>query len=141
MAWEGYFFKSTRTNTPFNNSYIDFEGYDSTPNQREDIKAYRDENTRDLYRITAAGHKTKIQFKTRAGLNILQKADIQNFFRSSCTADEWKERKVQLTYWNDEDNEYYTSYFYIPDIKFTIHHLDSWNNPVYSALEVHLIEY
>lgn len=141
MAWQGYFFRATRTGTIFPNSYIEYEGYDSTPNQREDIKAYRDENTRDLYRITAAGHKTKIQVRIRPGLNILQKVSIQNFFRAGATDAEWKERKVQLTYWNEEDNTYYTSYFYIPDIQFKIHHLDHNNNPIYSGFEFHLIEY
>lgn len=141
MAWEGYFFKLTRTNVEFDKHFIQWDSYLSTPNQREEIKAYRDENTRDLHRVTAPGMKSKIEFTTLPFLSYTQKCAIQDFFRSSCTADEWKERKVQLTYWNDEDNTYYTAYFYIPDIQFKIHHLDENGYPVYNSLDIHLIEY
>lgn len=139
MAWGGYFLKNAITNTVFNNHLIQWDSYLSTPNQREEIKAYRDEVTRQLYRVTATGHKTKIEFTTIPYLNGLQKVAIQSFFREQ--SPDWNQRKCQLTYWNDEDNTYYTSYFYVPDITFKVHHLDHNNNPIYEALEIHLIEY
>ena len=106
---------------------------------QEEIKAYRDDNTRDLYRITAPGHKTKIEFTTIPHLNLFQKVLIQGFFSEG--SEDWNQRRVLIEYWNDEDNTYYTSYFYIPDITFSVNHLDEWNNPIYNELEIHLIEY
>lgn len=139
MAWSGYFLRNVETGTVFDNHFIQWDSYSSTPNQREEIKAYRDENTRDLYRITATGHKTKIEFSTIPYLNLFQKGLVQVFFATGTP--DWNQRKVHLEYWNDEDNTYYTSYFYIPDIQFKVHHLDNWNNPVYESIEIHLIEY
>lgn len=138
MSWAGYFFKATASNTIFDMRYIQYDSYQSTPNQREEIKAYRDENTRDLYRVTAAGKKSKIEFTTMPNLTLAEKQAIQAFFRNNATL--WSERKIQLTYWNDEDNTYYTSYFYIPDITFSIKRVDS-SGPIYNALSIHLVEY
>ena len=55
--FEGYLFKKTVTqgtstiDVPFPNRYIALDTWSSTPNQREEIKAYRDDNTRDLTRV------------------------------------------------------------------------------------------
>lgn len=118
-------------------NYIQFDTYGSTPNQREEIDAYRDDNTRELYRETADGMKTAIAFKTKE-LDLTKKMAVQQFFRNATVID--KERKVYLTYWNDEDNVYKSSYFYIPDIKFTIKRIEP-DNIFYEALEIDLIEY
>ena len=47
-AFKGYLLRAVATNTVFPNNYIVYEGWDSTPNQREEIKAIRDDNTRDF---------------------------------------------------------------------------------------------
>jgi hypothetical protein len=116
MAFEGYLLKSG--NDIFPHKYIEFSSWDSTPNQREEIKAYRDDNTRNLTRVTAAGRKTAIAFKTRDNLTLAEKQEIQNFFTSHET--NAAERKIPLTFWNDESNSYMTGDFYRPNIKFPI---------------------
>ena len=58
------------------NSFIEMSTYDSAPNQREEIKAVRDENTRDLLRVTADGMKTAIKFTT-IPMNLADKIKMQ----------------------------------------------------------------
>ena len=143
--WQGYLLKATKTDEEFPLEYIAWESWNSTPNAREEIKAYRDDNSRNLHRITAVGHKTSIQFKTRPNLTLEDKIAIQKFF-TDAEAEETdvtlahRERKVQLKYWNDEDNMYKTSYFYRPDIKFTIKKVTD-DTIIYKEIEIHLVEY
>ena len=118
--------------------YINESGYTATPNQREEIKAYRDENTRNLVRITASGTKTKIEFKLRKGLHLDDKIAIQKWFTDA--ESNAKERKINLQYWNDEDNRYETGDFYRPDLVFTIRKVTD-DDIIYDALEIHLVEY
>lgn len=143
--WQGYLFKAVKTNEEFPDKYINAESWESLPNSREEIKAYRDDNSRNLHRITATGHKTSITFKTRPNLTLEDKIAIQKFFTDaeaeetdSTTAH--RERKVQLRYWNDEENVYKTSYFYRPDIKFTIRKITN-DTIIYKEIEIGLVEY
>jgi len=138
MSFNGYLIKATKTNKEFPNKYIAWESYDSTPNQREEIKAYRDENTRNLTRVTATGHKTKIVFKTLDNLHLVEKQEIQNWFTSA--ESDSNQRKINLEYWNDEDNTYKTADFYRPDIKFTMKKVTS-TDITYKQLEISLVEY
>ena len=48
---------------------------------------------------------------------------------------------VNLTYWNDEINDYSTADFYIPDIDWTIILIDDKGQPIYEGIELTLIEY
>ena len=142
----GYLFRTgtlQTTGTAFPNQYIEMDSYDSTPNQREEIKAERDDNTRDLIRVTAQGKKSVFHFKTRDNLTLSQKAQIQSFFTGAETNSD--QRKVPLVYWNDEDNTYKEGTFYRPDIKFSIKRIEKKANGsfdiIYNAMEFDLIEY
>lgn len=119
------------------NSWLLASSYKSTPNQREEIKAIRDENTRNLTRVTAQGTKTVIEFQTLP-VDLVGKKKIQKFFNDAMT--DKLQRKVTVTYWNDEDNDYKTSSFYLPDIEFNIDYIDE-TNIYYSPLTFKLIEY
>ena len=138
MSWKGYFIRATKTNTIFPNEYIAWESYDSEPNHREEIKAYRDDNTRDLTRITAEGTKSSLAFTVRSNLHLSDKIAIQNFFTDA--EDDALERKINLEYWNDEDNTYKTADFYRPDIKFTIKKITE-DDIIYKEFTIDLIEY
>ena len=152
----GYFIKATKTNAVFPMTYIEFDTYTCTPDQREEIKAYRDENTRELFRITADGMKTKITFSTRKTLYKADKVAILKFFTDAESSEQdastaLKQRKVQLTYWNEEEDTYKTSYFYRPNLTFKVksiiptNRFDTSNNRIYDimyeALDLELIEY
>jgi hypothetical protein len=138
MSWRGYFIRATKTNTIFPNEYIAWESYDSEPNHREEIKAYRDDNTRNLTRVTAEGTKSSLAFTVRSNLHLSDKIAIQNFFTDA--EDDALERKINLEYWNDEDNTYKTADFYRPDIKFTIKKITE-DDIIYKEFTIDLVEY
>ena len=136
--WRGYFIKATETGQIFPNEYIAWESYESEPNHREEIKAYRDDNTRDLTRVTAEGTKTSLTFTTRENLHLEDKMAIQEFFTDAESVA--LERKINLEYWNDEDNDYHTADFYRPDIKFKIKKITA-NDIIYKEITIDLVEY
>ena len=121
----------------FNNEWLEWGSYSTKPNQREEIKAVRDDYTRDLTRITAPGTKTRIDFRVLS-CSLETKMEIQSFF----TADEVNElqRKIQLEYWNDEENVYKTGYFYRDNPEYTIRKATS-DNIEYEGFEITLVEY
>jgi hypothetical protein len=118
--------------------YIQYDTYKAVPNQREELVAYRDDNTRELYRETADGMKTTISFNTLP-VDLKGKMAIQNFFNNAMVIA--KERKVRITYWDDDENTYKSSYFYLPSqLEFNIRtHTD--DNIFYKPLSIELIEY
>lgn len=136
--FKGYLLRAVRTDTIFPNDYILYSSWKSTPNQREEIKAYRDDNTRELYRVTAEGQKSIFQFDTINGLSLQDKINIQNFFTSAEI--NTKERKVQLEFWNEENNQYSIGYFYRPNMEFTIQDI-SEDDITYSSLTFEFVEY
>ena len=140
--FKGYLIKATLTGQIFPLKYINYESWDSTPKQREEIKAYRDDNTRDLTRITADGMKSVFGFQTRANLHLSEKLEIQNFFVSA--ESDHHQRKVNLQYWNDETNQYEIADFYRPDMNFPIRKIinDGDNSDIiYGALKLEFVEY
>lgn len=143
--WAGYLFKAKKTNKVFPMKYIQADTWNSSPNQREEIKAYRDDNTRNLTRVTASGMKSKFSFKTRDGLTLEQKMEIQKFFtdaenEESDASEARKQRKVELTYWNDDVNDYKTGTFYIPNMDFPIKKCTS-ETIIYGELDLSFVEY
>lgn len=141
-TFNGYLLKAVKTNKIFPSEYILAETWNSTPKQREEIKAYRDDNTRDLTRVTAQGTKSVFSFETRNNLHLKDKIAIQKFFTDAeeDTDEAHLQRKVQLQYWNDETNQYETSYFYRPDIQFTIKKITT-NDILYNSFKFDFVEY
>lgn len=140
MGWQGYLIKKTVNGQDviFPDKYIALDSWDSTPNQREEIKAYRDDNTRDLTRITAQGKKSVFKFKTRNYLHLAEKQEIQNFFTSS--ESDPTQRRITLTIWNEEDNDYMTADFYRPNMKFEIYKISN-DDIIYKEFQFELIQY
>ncbi|MBR4625435.1 MAG: hypothetical protein IKO56_07870 [Alphaproteobacteria bacterium] len=153
MAWEGWFLRwgynnSTVQGTTFPAKYINASTWDSNPNVREELKAYRDENTRQLHRVTAEGKKSSISFETRDGLGLADKMAIQEFFTEAVQyqfpvdkqEEALEQRKIILWYWNDEDNSYKKGTFYRPNMNFPIKYATR-NDIKYGPLKIELIEY
>lgn len=122
----------------FPHEYMQVDSWDSTPNQREEIKAYRDDNTRNLTRVTAEGKKSVFSFKTRKSLDLAEKIAIQTFFTSA--ESDATQRKIHLVYWNDEDNIYKEGDFYRPDTHFPIKRIEE-DNIIYNELQLDFVEY
>lgn len=143
--WRGYLLRAVKTDKKFPSKYIQIESWDSTPKQREEIKAYRDDNTRNLTRVTADGMKSKFAFKTRPNLTLEDKIAIQKFFtdameQESDPTEAKKQRKVQLQYWDDDSNKYSTGTFYIPNMEFPIRKITD-DTIYYGELIFSFVEY
>lgn len=143
--WNGYLLKAVKTNKKFPDKYINFESWDSTPKQREELKAYRDDNTRNLTRVTAEGMKSKFSFRTRQDLTLEDKIAIQKFFTDAMEeetdpTEAKKQRKVELQYWDDDSNKYSTGTFYIPNMDFPIRKITD-DTIYYNEMTFTFVEY
>lgn len=137
--FDGWLIKFGGTILP--NSFLLADGWESTPNQRIEIDAYRDANVL-LHRETAENFKTKIILTIRE-MNLNEKIAFQNVIGlATLGGTEKKERKVTVTYWNDEENSYRTAIMYMPDIKYQIHTVNESRKDIeYKSFKVTLIEY
>lgn len=136
--FRGYFLKAVNSGEIFPNKYIQIDSWESNPKAREEIKAYRDENTRDLTRITASGTKSKWSFTTMPYLHLADKMAIQDFFVRN--ESDHLARRITLEYWNDESNQYEVADFYRPDTQFKIYEITS-NDIIYDEFKVTGVEY
>lgn len=123
-------------NTKFPSKYIQFKTYKPVPNQRTELSAFRDNNNL-LHRNTSPNHKTTLKFSTTQ-LHLFDKIIIQNVL-SSGLVDE-KERKYNITYWNDETNNYVTATFYSPDITYSIISITN-DDIIYEPIAFEFIQY
>lgn len=139
MAYNGYLIKlggSSGTALPM--KYIKVDGYDITPNQRMESEAKR-AVTGLLHRNTVQHTATKVEFNT-PNLTNLEVDAMMTLFRNAWTIP--GERKLSIEYYDMETNSYKTGEFYMPDIKFSIDHIDNTLNMVYyKETRVAFIEY
>lgn len=140
--WRGYLLRAKKDEhsswETFPMKYINEASWESTPNQREELKAYRNENNRDLTRVTASGKKSSITFKTRPNLHLTDKIKVQKFFTDN--ENNASQRRIYLEYWNDESNDYKKADFYRTDTKFTIKKVTE-DDIIYDELQIELVEY
>lgn len=137
MAFEGWLLKFGSQEFPM--GLINHESWKSTPNQRQEIKAWQD-NTGRLHRDTVSHTRTKIEFETVEDMTLNEKMRIQSVINSSMT--DTRQRKADITYWNDETNAYTTATVYVPDIMFQISEVDRQRKQIYyKKIRIALIEY
>lgn len=130
--YKGYLLKFGGSILP--NKY--FLEYSSTPDQRLESSAERD-NLGTLHRATLPNGKTSITFSTHI-MSLDEKIQFQSIINSAMVFE--SQRKVSVTYWNDETNIYKTGYFYIPDIEYQAMDADA-DTIRYNPITVELIEY
>ena len=135
--FRGYLIKAVATNETLDSKFIEMGTYKSNPDQREEIKAYRDDNSRDLTRVTADGEKTAFQFSTRKNMHLAEKMELQSWFYRA--ESNHKQRNIELEFWNDETNSYDRGVFYRPNMEFTIIRYTD-DDIIYDALEIKGIE-
>lgn len=136
--FRGYLLKATATGEYFPDKYMAYESWSSTPNQREELKAYRDDNSRQLHRITAEGKKSVFSFDTREGIDLNAKKEILKFFTDA--ESNAVERKINLEFWDEENNTYKTGDFYRPNMSFKIKRISN-DNIWYKAMNFSFVEY
>lgn len=139
MAYNGYLIKlGGASGTVLPMKFIKVEGYDITPNQRMESEAKR-AITGLLHRTTVEHTATKVEFNT-PNLTNLEADEMMTLFRNAWTS--VTERKLNLQYYDMETNSYKTGEFYMPDIKFSIDHIDNDLNMVYyRETRIAFIEY
>lgn len=139
--FRGYLIKAVLSNEVLPLQFIEWESYSSTPNQREEIKAYRDDNTRDLTRVTAEGKKSVIEFKLRS-LWLPEKILFQDWLQAGIenTQEAHEQVKIELEFWDDENNVYKTGVFYVPNIQYSITRITD-DNIKYKETSIKFIEY
>lgn len=138
MAFEGWLLKFGNVILP--NSFLLSEGWKSIPNQRLEVNAYRNANML-LIRETSPNFKTKITITVK-GMNLEEKKAFQNVINRAMISS--RERKIDLTYWNDETNEYVhgATGFYIPDITYVVENIDEDKPDImYKSFSITMIEY
>lgn len=123
------------------NSFLLADGWESTPNQRIEIDAYRDANVL-LHRETAANFKTKIKLNIR-DMTLDERTAFNNVIGlASLPVEDNRQRRVFVTYWNDETLQYVSGVFYMSDTTYGIHRLDDNKNDIeYNAFTLTLTEY
>lgn len=136
MSFQNWLIRLTKTNVLFPHNYIKKDTYKSTDLQRAEIKAYRDNNY-DLHRVTSPNYKTKIEFQTYK-LSLAQLTEIQTKLRAAM--DNFQQRRIQLTYWDNELLDYRTAIFYMPDKTYNIVTFGG-GNINYAPLTFTFIEY
>lgn len=135
-TFKGYLVKATKTSTVFPSKFIQLNTWDGSPKQIEYLKAYRDDNTRDLTKIATKGRKSTFKFSTPPGLNLSDRETIKAFFDNNQLN---TEGDIELEYWDDKSLVYRTGTFYRPNQNFKIIS-HSKNNIVYDALDFEFIE-
>lgn len=119
------------------NSFIN--EYPSTPNQRIEKKAWRD-NTEYLNRVTSPNFKTTLNPKIRS-----MSQDEFDLFISIKAHGLLNavERKYQVTYWNTETMTYATGEFYVPDLEFVMKHIadNETGEMYYNGFALEMIQY
>ena len=134
--WQGFLLKFGTVEVPL--SYIKMgDGNTQTPNQREEIKAERDDYTRKLTRVTADGRITKQAFQFRE-MSYKKIKALQNVMKQGLVHE--KQRKYNVTYWNLEKMQYEAGDIYIPDIEYKIVRADE-NDLIIGEFTMTLIGY
>jgi len=139
MSFNGWLIKFGSVALP--NSFLLADGWESTPNQRVETDAYRDANVL-LHRETSPNFKTSIKL-TIAELTLAEMEAFRNVIGLATLPETYKnQRRVEVTYWNDEELAYKTGIFYMPDVTYTIHTVkEDGSDIIYNSFSVELTEY
>lgn len=137
-TFNGYLLKAVATGQIFPHEYILYNTWETTPNQREEIKAYREENSRDLHRFTAEGKKSTIKFDIRPSLHLADIEAIDNWFKNAELDAE--QRKIEVEFWDDDRHMYRSIVCYQPNPKFKIMRIER-HDIIYAGRTIELIEY
>ena len=138
--FQGWLLRNPATLEEFPHNLIAKDTYQSTPLQRIELKAYRDNNVQ-LHRVVSPNYKTKIEFSTLDKITLAQLQQIHNFLTGVNV--KRSERKIKLEYWDDELLQYRTmNAVYITDTTYPVSTIDRAKRSIrYKAIKFTFIEY
>lgn len=136
MSYKGYLLRMGADEFPL--SFVRADSYSITPNRRQDLDSNRNANgvlERNVLKHTAS----TISFQTKTMWN-KELAEMMSFIRSHYSVE--KERKLRITYYCPDIDDYKTGDFYVPDISYPINMVDNENNRImYGEFALEFIEY
>lgn len=123
------------------NSFILADGWESVPNQRVELDAYRDANVL-LHRETSENFKTSLTLNIRS-MDLAEMTAFKNVIGlATLEITSKRERRLMVTYWNDEELSYKNATMYMPDVTYSIHTVDEAAKDIeYNPFTIELIEY
>ncbi len=134
MSYSGYLVKLGDATFPMN--YILTNSYKTKPKQRQDIKPYRDAEGK-LHRNVVSHKPSTIEFQLRNPTNTMV-ANVNALLNGAFTnADE---RKLSITYYVPESDDYQTGEFYMPNPEYSINHIQD-GIIYYNHFTLEFIEY
>ena len=123
---------------PFPHEYIDEGSFKVTPDQKLELKAYRDNNAY-MRRTTAPYDKSRVDFSTFAMQDVPDLQKIRDWLYA--TVYNTRENKLDLKIWNPRKGAYQTiNASYMTDIEFPIIHIKN-NNIKYDSIQWTFIQY
>jgi|LSQX01.3.fsa_nt_gb hypothetical protein len=134
LAYSGYLLKFGNTALPF--KYIYPGTYKVSPSQTADLDSYRDANA-VLHRNVVRNNIAKIEWETPY-LTDTEVLTLMNIINAGMT--NAMERKVTVTFYQDDQGTYRTGNFYVPDITFTVYQANA-HVVIYMPTRIALIEY
>jgi hypothetical protein len=134
LAYNGYLIKFGNTVLPF--KYIAAGTYKAAPSQTADLDSYRDANA-ELHRNVVRNDIAKIEWETPY-LTDTEVLTLMNIINAAMI--NAMERKVTVTFYQDDQGTYRTGIFYVPDITFTVYQANAYG-VIYMPTRIALIEY
>lgn len=120
------------------NQFIRYDTYEVEPNQRLDLDSTRD-LTGVLHRTVLAHTATRIDFTVNHLTNDEHDYLLDLLHKNMSNT---HSKTITLYYWDDENHDYKSGRFYVPDIKFKIRHIDEQNGTIlYDETKLAFIEY
>lgn len=136
MDFNGSLIKIGQTVFPL--SYVFTNSYSIVPNSRLDMGSFQDANG-ILQRNVIDHAPSTIELKTKPMTNI-ELSEMMRLMKGNYI--NVNERKVLLTYYCPDMDEYKEGTFYVPDIAFPINRVDQKTNTVYyNSFTLKFIEY
>lgn len=121
--------------------YIQYNNYEATPNQRQDVDSQRDLN-QDLHRNVSPHYKSVVKFTTRPLFEYQVRDLMDNYIRASYIDE--KERKLEVEFFDPETGEYFSGEYYLVQPKFPIRVIEDRGNGLtikYDPIDFEFIQY
>lgn len=119
--------------------YIKHDSYKAAPCQRMEAKANR-ATTGVLHRTTVSHTATKVEFETPPMFTNVDVGQITALLKSAYISE--LEKKLEVRYYDTEEDDYKTGEFYVPTVEYTINRVDKVNTLVYyDSIRYAFIEY
>ena len=118
--------------------FVKQDSYKISPAQRQDLDSFVNANG-VLERNVLPHRRSKIEIKT-IPMDNTKMAELWGIINANFISE--SERKVPLTYYRQDTDDYASGSFYIPDPQFPINRIDRKNKKIYyDSMTLKFIEY